>query len=391
MIYKYYFRGSLETHTQFYKNFILNLDLPEKDISCSLKPREYIRHLLSKNDSKIKIYINFLGINFFYFFLFKDLVKHKNVILHLKKVNVKSFAFLKHFFQNKLVIIFEGEGDPSLERAYIERYDHKNISLINEYNKQESILRQNISLSDFLLYGNQLMVDNIKSRYKSKRNLKMLIRPMTYSQDDINIQPINIDLKKSLGFKSDDIILLYSGNLLYRWQCFQETIDLAKKIIAKIPSAKFLVLTRSNDLTYALKLLRSSGINDENFCVRNVDFSLMNSYLSIASFGFALRHCDEMNRCTPAAKIIEYAAAGVVPITSMSMGEYGRELYDLGIESVINDVENISSDTLSKLISMIKNDISPLTKEILSNWAIQYSYEETEKSYLRQLMNENLI
>lgn len=391
MIYKYYFRGSLETHTQFYKNFIFNLDLPEKDISCSLKPKEYLRHLFSNNDSKIKIYINFLGINFFYFSLLKDLVKNKNVILHLKKVNVKGFAFLRRFFQNKLVIIYEGEGDPSLEKAYVEKYDHKNIRLIDDYNKQVSILRQNIVLSDFLLYGNQRMADNIQSRYKFNKNLKIFIRPMTYSQNDINIQPADICLKNSLGFDSDDIILLYSGNLLYRWQCFQETINLAKEIIDKISSAKLLVLTRSNDVIHALKLLESSGINDKNFCIRNVDFSLMNSYLSIASFGFALRHSDEMNRCTPAAKIIEYAAAGVVPITSMSMGEYGRELYDLGIESVINNVENINSDTLSKLISIIKNDVSPLTKKVLSNWAIQYSYEETEKSYLKQLMNENLI
>lgn len=391
MIYKYYFRGSLKTHTQFYKNFILNLDVPEKDISCSLKLKDYFSHLFLKNDNTIKIYINFLGINFFYFFLIKDLVLHKNVILHLKKVNVKGFAFLRRLFQKKLVIIFEGEGDPYLEKAYIEKYDQKNIKLINDYNKQESILRQNIILSDFLLYGNQRMAENILSRYKCKKNLKILIRPMTYSQDEINIQPADIDLKKSLGFDIDDIILLYSGNLLYRWQCFQETLNLAKEIIDNIPSAKMLVLTRSNDLIYALKLLRSSGIDEANFCIRNVDFSLMNRYLNIASFGFALRHCDEMNLCTPAAKIIEYAAAGVVPITTMSMGEYGRELYDLGIESVIDDVEQINSNTLSKLVSIVKTDISPLTKKLLSNWAIQYSYEETKKTYRKQLMNENLI
>jgi hypothetical protein len=214
---------------------------------------------------------------------------------------------------------------------------------------------------------------------------------MTFSRTELNIGIPDIALKTSLGFETNDTVLVYSGNLLYRWQCFQETVEIAERIIAKLPGVKLLVLTRPDDIDYAVTTLTSSCIDNQNFRVRNVEFSDINLYLNISSFGFALRHCDEMNHCTPAAKILEYAAVGVVPITSMAMGRYGEELRDLGFDTIVDDVENINDEWMNRLLSLIERPISSESKKVLADWAFQYSYEYTEISYIEELRNAQIL
>jgi hypothetical protein len=392
MIYKYYFRASLKTHVHFYRNFIRNLDVIQKDISCSLSPFAYFHELVSKKNTDIKIHLAVGRLDFFYATLFFDILIHRKVVLHLKKVNVRRFRLFKKIFKERLVIIFEGEGDPGLEKNYITQYDSENAILADAYSAQESILRDNIILSDFLLYGNIRMVANIISGYGYlKKDIVCLLRPMTFSKSEIFIKEPNVALKVKLGFQADDTILLYSGNILYRWQCFPETVRLAEWIIRELPNVKLLVLTRVDDMLHAERVLSSSGISKNNYRIKNVDFRDMNDYLSISSFGFALRHSHRMNYCTPAAKIVEYAAAGVIPITTMAMGDYGFELRKIGITTVLDDVEFIGEDNMNALVLSVQNSNSSAIRSALSDWAGSYCYENTGPQYIEQLVCEKII
>jgi len=98
-----------------------------------------------------------------------------------------------------------------------------------------------------------------------------------------------------------------------------------------------------------------------------------------------------MNRCTPAAKIIEYAAAGIVPISTLSMGEYGKDLQSKDLGIIFDNIEDISSEDYNQLNEKLKKGITEYQRNNLSIWAKNFSYEETSESYKRQLIDSKII
>lgn len=85
---------------------------------------------------------------------------------------------------------------------------------------------------------------------------------------------------------------------------------------------KFHLILLSNDKHSIIKeKLKDSGINDDNFTIKNVDHSEVGHYLSAADFAFALIKTTPSSNASSAVKIGEYYASGLPIAITQNIGD----------------------------------------------------------------------
>ena len=186
----------------------------------------------------------------------------------------------------------------------------------------------------------------------------------------------NVTLHKKSFFSKDkysDNVFVYAGGLT-PWQCFEETVQIYKKIEEKYPNTSFLILAR--DKKKALEIASRHGI--KNYAVDYVSQSELNDRLASAKFGFVIRKNHPVNNVSTPTKISSYLSNGVIPIFTSSIKDFyylaKNNEYILQYDSPLFD---------KKIDNLLKKSINP--QVLFDNYSFIFEEYYNDSKYIKDI------
>ncbi|MFN8115603.1 MAG: hypothetical protein U0W65_05785 [Bacteroidia bacterium] len=180
------------------------------------------------------------------------------------------------------------------------------------------IEKQAVLYSDFRIAVSEELVKYWNYKFEYNKNDYVVI-PCTLNSKHLNAAVDNPEmLRGRLGFKSDDIILVYSGSVS-QWQSFSELIYFFEEQIKNNDLVKVLFLCKeTQDITLLSK--KYSNRVKQMWCDEKDVFN----YLSIADYGVLLRDETTTNFVASPVKFAEYLNAGLNVIISSKVGDFSN-------------------------------------------------------------------
>lgn len=154
--------------------------------------------------------------------------------------------------------------------------------------------------------------------------------------DKINNSLRISDIRKRLGVRGDEKLLVYSGRYA-RYQHLEDlNVPFFKLLLSKNPKIKVLIL--SYNINKIKQIVGSEG-SSEKFIFLNVAQHEVADYLSACDLGFLIRKPTLVNTVAQPVKLGEYLAAGVPVCVEGDVGGVTKELlaYDAGVSISISD------------------------------------------------------
>jgi len=161
-------------------------------------------------------------------------------------------------------------------------------------------------------------------------------------------------LKKNLGYKNDDIILVYSGSTA-GWQSFTLLRDFLKPLLASSLSVKVLFLSKEDNNNIALK-----EDFKEQVAIKWLKPDEVNKYLTVGDYGILIRENTLTNRVASPTKFAEYLVSGLSVIISPELGDYTQFVIDKNCGIVLTES---SAATLKPLAYEERARLNNLAKQ----------------------------
>lgn len=191
--------------------------------------------------------------------------------------------------------------------------------------------------SDFNFYCSERMAKHYKKRFIVKAKNSYI---MPCFNDELNQEHIlNKDYSQN--------VFVFAGGM-DKWQCFNKTAAIFKKIEEMVPSSFFRVYARDKEL--AEKELKALGV--KNYSVDYVSQEQLKEEFKTAKFGFCIRDNIEVNRVATPTKLSNYVSSGIIPIYSKCIDGFYQRSKDnefalcVDSDSFINDVIKLCSSTI---------------------------------------------
>lgn len=196
---------------------------------------------------------------------------------------------------------------------------------------------------DFLLFCS----DKMKNHYEHKYRLHFQnYYVMPCFNEEIHYDEI---VKKDYS----ENVFVYAGSMA-KWQCFEETLEVYKKIEESIPFSKLQVYVK--DIEMAKKIIKKKEIN--NYTVDYVSPEELKKRLKKAKYGFCIRDNIVVNQVATPTKLSNYISNGVIPIYSKCIDSFHdvakQSKYCIGIkdkseiDKMFSNYKNISGEDVAK-------------------------------------------
>lgn len=208
---------------------------------------------------------------------------------------------------------------------------------------------------DYNIFVSESMQKHFKEKYNYSKNNYFLMPCFNEELDESTI------CKEHYNIPS----FVYAGGL-QKWQCFNRTLDLFKKIQEAIPNAILTIFT--SEIEKAKQEMAKRNIKGE---VKYVPYQKLKQEISKFKYGFLIREDNEVNRVATPTKMSSYLASGVIPVYSNVILDFDKNLssckYILG--------SNNDSTLLLKIIKIEEQciSISELMKEYKKIFNSYYS------------------
>ncbi|WP_294001638.1 hypothetical protein [uncultured Megasphaera sp.] len=183
----------------------------------------------------------------------------------------------------------------------------------------------------------------------------------------------------------DKFRFTYVGSLSV-WQCFDETLNIYKRIEELVPNASIKILTFQEDEAQE----RAKKIGIKNYEIKTVPKEQVRQELKDVSYGFVIRKDNIVNRVATPTKLSSYLASGVLPIYSTCLRDFCRVTSKMNIALPLDDnnVEKATQNILD-FINMDKNK-SAIESEIVKLFSTYYS-KEYHTEALAKIVNTLVI
>lgn len=225
-----------------------------------------------------------------------------------------------------------------------------------------------------IFFCSQYMMEYYEKISKCKFYSKSYIMPCYNEQ----LKPNNI-VMKDYNKKS----FAYVGSLDL-WQCFDETVEVFKKIQEKYPYAELKVLTFS--VEQATDKLEKANI--KNYIVKCVPKEDVQNELQNVVYGFILRKDSIVNRVATPTKLSSYMSAGIIPIFSTVLDDFNRVTSNMKYVIPISDFSKLDTlmDNLNGNIN--KSELLVEYSHLFNTYyATQHHIEKIQKQ-IRGLLND---
>lgn len=154
--------------------------------------------------------------------------------------------------------------------------------------------------------------------------------------------------KQTFEKQTKENIFLYAGSIS-AWQCFEETVQLYKKIEDKYSDVSFLIMT--NQKEQARAILERYAIH--NYEIGFADGKEYYKIINKCKFGFCLRKDDIVNYISTPTKFSDYIGHGIIPIYTKNT----RDFYLRAAENPFCLCAN-DSDFWNRMDKLLQTDIS---------------------------------
>jgi len=162
-----------------------------------------------------------------------------------------------------------------------------------------------------ILYVSQYMRDYYEKLGKCSFTNKSYLMPCFNEVYDRTVFDLKDYSKK---------VFTYVGSLDL-WQCFEQTVDIYKRIEGKLQDCFFKVLTFDEEK--GKRILEEKGV--KNFSVKRVPKEEVKQELLEANYGFIIREDSIVNRVATPTKFSSYLSSGVIPIFSKCLTDFTQE------------------------------------------------------------------
>lgn len=228
------------------------------------------------------------------------------------------------------------------------------------------------------IYVSNAMQRHFREKYPESKAKEVIFAPASNQSSVFSFQSSE-ELKAELGYKDDDIIVLYSGNL-QGWQ----NIDLMLRVMEELtdPNIKFLIL--SGQKKQFENKVRRTGIPADRIKVLSVSPDDLGKYYELAHYGFILRDDILVNRVANPTKLAEYLQYGIIPIVKLAeIGDYA----DMGYEHVnIFDWKTVGAQDLAPILANQKSPNKSQTNRTI--------FEQMNKAHgseaIRKIVSETI-
>lgn len=149
-------------------------------------------------------------------------------------------------------------------------------------------------------------------------------------------QTLRTKVRSRLGYKEEDIVIIYSGSVA-PWQCVPQTVKLMQHAIEANSRCHALIVTSHPQVFQAL----IPPALQKRFTVTSGVLKEMNGFLNAADVGVMLRERNRINWVASPVKFAEYSLAGLPVVTTdavSQVSEFGRQLDSLILPSRTIDI-----------------------------------------------------
>jgi hypothetical protein len=166
-------------------------------------------------------------------------------------------------------------------------------------------------------------------------------------------------------------VFTYVGSLDL-WQCFEQTVDIYKRIEDKLQDCYFKVLTFDEEK--GKRILEEKGV--KNFSVKRVPKEEVKKELLEANYGFIIREDSIVNRVATPTKFSSYLSSGVIPIFSKCLTDFTQESSKMKYALPLDEDINVTS-----LLDFVKQEVKKeeISKEYERLFSEYYSPEHHTK------------
>lgn len=227
------------------------------------------------------------------------------------------------------------------------------------------IEKKGLKSADFVF----MVSESMKTHYEKKYRLKL---PSVY------IMPcFNSEIEKDAFFYPDKYTnnrFLYAGGM-QTWQCFEQTVQLYKKIELACNNSFFRVLTDSQE--DAEKVLKKYDV--QRYSIGFVPANEIGEEMKKAKFGFSLREDFTVNRVATPTKLSTYVSYGVIPIYSDYLEGFSavakHSPYCLSVRTGVDDEKQI--------LNMCEKEIIP--EQIYASFSDTFESYFSKEKHIRQI------
>lgn len=399
--YYYIFQPTLNKHLQFYIGWVneaRNRGIPIRLLTFYPLQR-YIKDIkkiikLTKGENAIIVPVlpGFKKITMTIFFLTQRCFSN-NIVVHLRKVDSKPFAFLKRLLKNFRVII-DLEGDPASERDYLLNHPYKpNFynNRVRSYEKNVTRLKEDLSICDTAICVNDQLKKLLSNRHPEFAS-KFRVLPT-----GVDTHRFYFDLKERNKIRKDlniegKLVFVFCGSLYYSWQNISTTLNFFKTIKNRYKNAYFILLTSKADFPIAEEFIKKYDISCNDLLLRNVPNEEVRGFLNASDIGVLLRHDHIMNRVASPGKIGEYVACGLTLLTTRATTIHSDILEKTGQAILIEDMDDNNEfvEKIDEYVKQIKNRENELKRrrEFIKENVRFYSNSDYGELYFHILKNK---
>ena len=171
---------------------------------------------------------------------------------------------------------------------------------------------------------------------------------------------------------------VYAGSM-HRWQCFELSLEVFRKVRLQYPHARLTVLT--GDSAAARAAVEKAGLADVE--ITRVPLDQLQDTLRAYKYGFVLRQQHVVNHVATPTKVSSYMAAGVIPIMTTAVGDYAVRLGSM--QHVIMNSDLNADAIADKVLQFETRVVSP--HDILAEYRQVFADYFDPNKYIGEMAN----
>lgn len=175
-------------------------------------------------------------------------------------------------------------------------------------------------------------------------------------------------------------VFTYVGGLS-KWQCFNESLQLFKRIQNEVPTARLEIYTFNPD--QARKAVEEYGIKDVN--IETVTNKELAERMKNVKFGFVLRGNSIVNNVATPTKLSAYMAAGVMPICTNAIRDFADVSKDMKYVVSLGaiDQKKIEDIDIGNIVKLCNTEIK--FNDVLKEYGKLFENYYSKEAYINEL------
>jgi glycosyltransferase involved in cell wall biosynthesis len=234
---------------------------------------------------------------------------------------------------------------------------------------------------DFLSANNPAMADYCAELGRRNKPSKVHFPPLDLSH--FKAQGRDRNLRRSLGFKDDDLVLVYMGSFFY-FSGLLDALDEFAEVSKSAPQLRFLLIGGGEQNSELRQRVGRLGLSEKVIFTGFVSYEDLPRYLKIADVAVNTLEPTLVANVAFPNKVLQYMAAGL-PVVSTRLDGLEQTFGDLaGITWAIDSKEVLrSASKLSQLTESERGKISELQLGVVSEiFGVESAVDEFEETLI---------